>query len=112
VTEQKSAPVKRKTEPAIKISASWTPSEAAASELSGKAFGKISPLRIRGGRLTINAAISMGDGKPASVIRAYERVEELRRELEDVGTVHSFSSGPGAVPVGEAEKLPDPEQDE
>ena len=104
------APARRKTEQAIKVSASWTPSERVAGLIGREAFGPASPLRIRGGRLTLNAAIAIGDGKGDRVIRAYARAEELQRELEAIGTVHSFTTTPGAVPAGEAEQLPQPEE--
>ena len=107
MTEQTSAPARRKTTQAIKVSASWTPSENAALNFNASAFGKASPLRIRGGRLTINAAIAIDMTDPAQAARVAARVAELRKELEATGTVHSFTAVAGAVPVGEAEKLPD-----
>jgi hypothetical protein len=97
---------RRKTEQAIKISASVTLGAGPADFASAHVFGDKSPLRIRGGRLTINAAIAIGDGKGDKVIRAYARADELERELAAIGTVHSFIRQPGAVPLGEAEQLP------
>lgn len=111
MTDQTTAP-RRKTEQAIKISASWTPSVSAAFDMSVKGFGVKSPLRIRGGRLTINAAIAIGDGKGDKVIRAYARADELEAELAAIGTVHSFNRQPGSVPAGEAEQLPEVPADE
>jgi hypothetical protein len=109
--EVKTAP-RRKTEQSIKISASWTPDGACADMMKDNAFGPASPLRIRGGRLTLNAAIAIGDGKGDKVIRAYARADELERELAAIGTVHSFNRQPGAVPAGEAEQLPEEPSDE
>lgn len=100
------APVRRKTEQAIKCSASWTPGDNMALNLNAKAFGKASPLRIRGGRLTINAAIAIDMTDPAQAARVAARVAELRKELEAIGTVHSFTTVAGSVPAGEAEQLP------
>ena len=107
MTETTSAPARRKTEQAIKISASWTPGEDAALGMARMEFGKESPLRIRGGRLTINAAIAIDMTDPAQAARVAARVAELRKELEAIGTVHSFSTVAGAVPAGEAEQLPE-----
>lgn len=101
------APVRRKTEQAIKISVSWTPGDNMALSMNAKAFGKASPLRIRGGRLTINAAIAIDMTDPAQAARVAARVAELRKELEAVGTVHSFTTLAGSVPAGEAEQLPE-----
>ena len=99
------APVRRKSEQAIKIAASWTPNEATADFMGGQTFGAVSPLHIRGGRLTINAAILADHGNPAMMTRVAERVAELKAELEAVGILHSFVTSAGAVPVGTAERL-------
>lgn len=107
MTEQTSAPARRKTEQAVKISASWTPNKNVAGDMSDDTFGVASPLRIRGGRLTINAAIAIDMTDPANAARVAARVAELRKELEATGTVHSFSTVAGAVPAGEAEQLPE-----
>lgn len=96
----------RKTEQAIKVSASWTPSETAAAIINRWTFGEASPLRVRGGRLTINAAIAIDMTDPAQAARVAERVAELKRELEATGTIHSFVTQAGAVPAGTAERLP------
>lgn len=97
----------RKTEQAIKVSASWTPSETAAAIITRWTFGEASPLRVRGGRLTINAAILLDMTDPAQAARVAARVAELKRELEAIGTVHTFITQAGAVPAGTAERLPD-----
>jgi hypothetical protein len=96
----------RKTEQAIKISATWTPDEHMAERLGATAFGERSPLRLRGGCLTINAAILLDLTDPAQAARVAMRVVELRRELEDCGTVHTFTTQAGAVPLGMAEYIP------
>lgn len=98
----------RKTEQAIKISASWTPNETTTAIMGKWAFGERSPLRIRGGRITVNAAIHLDLTDPAQAGRVAMRVVELRRELDDTGTVHSFTTQAGAVPAGSAERLPEP----
>ena len=100
-------PARRKTEQAIKIGASWTPGKDAAERIEDKIFGRGSPLVIRGGRLSISAAIAIDMTDPAQAARVIERVTELRKELEATGTVHSFTTQAGAVPVGEAEQLPE-----
>ena len=107
MTETTSAPARRKTEQAFKVSASWTPGDNAATAIARQFFGKASPLRIRGGRMTINAAVALDMTDPAQAARAAARVAELRNELEATGTIHSFTTIMGAVPVGEAEKLPE-----
>lgn len=107
MTEPTSATARRKTEQAIKVSASWTPSEMGARAIRSAVFGANSPLGIRGGRLSINAAISIDMTDPAQAARVAARVAELRKELEATGTVHSFTTQAGAVPVGEAEQLPE-----
>lgn len=101
------AETRRKNEQAIKVSASWTPDERIAGLLGLKAFGAASPLRIRGGRLTINAAIAIDMTDPEQAARVAARIAELRQELEATGTVHSFTTQAGAVPAGTAERLPD-----
>lgn len=96
----------RKTIQAIKVSATWTPGQMEAIAVSRTVFGQATPLHIRGGRLTINAAISIGDGSPDQVVRAYARAEELKNELEAHGTVHSFNTQAGAAPTEQVEVLP------
>lgn len=105
--EAETKQARRRTEQAIKVSASWTPGDNAATAIARQIFGKASPLRIRGGRLTINAAVALDMTDPAQAARAAARVAELRKELEATGTVHSFTAVAGAVPAGEAEKLPE-----
>lgn len=107
MTETTSAPARRKTEQAIKISATWTPDAGAANKINAAIFGRLSPLAIRGGRLTINAAIAIDMTDPAQAARVAARVAELRKELEATGTVHSFTTLAGSVPAGEAEQLPE-----
>lgn len=107
MTDQSTAaPARRKTAQAIKISASWTPGDDAANGIAKAEWGKNSPLRIRGGRLTINAAVAIDMTDPHDAVRVAERVAELRRELEATGTLHTFTTQAGAVPAGEAEQLP------
>lgn len=102
----------RKTEQAIKVSAVWTPGAVEADGLSQGMWGQKTPLRIRGGRLTINAAILTDHADPAHAVRVAARIAELRRELEATGTVHSFTTMAGAVPAGSAERLPEPQEGE
>jgi hypothetical protein len=96
----------RKTEQAIKIGASWTPGPAASAELGPFIFGKATPLAIRGGRLTVNAAILSDMTDPGHMTRVAERVADLKRQLEALGTLHSFTTQAGSVPAGTAERLP------
>lgn len=112
MSEQKTT--RRKTVQAIKISATWTPSEMGARALRSAVFGDASPLHVRGGRLTINAAIAIDMTDPSQAAQVASRVQELRRELEAKGTVHSFITQAGAVPVDAVEHLPmhPPQQDE
>lgn len=109
MTEEKTT--RRKTTQAIKISATWTPSEQAASGMNVELFGRASPLHIRGGRLTINAAIAIDMSDPSQAARVATRVQELKRELEAIGTIHTFSTQAGSVPFDAVEYLPEP-QDE
>ncbi len=96
----------RKTVQAIKISATWTPGPVESISVVRGIFGQSTPLSLRGGRLTINAAISIGDGSPKNVIRAYDRAAELQRELEAAGTLHTFHTQAGAAPTEMVEVLP------
>lgn len=107
MTETTSAPARRKTEQAIKISATWTPGANEADTVARGIWGQKTPLSIRGGRMTVNAAIHLDMSDPHNAVRVSERVAELRKELEATGTVHSFVASAGAVPAGEAEKLPE-----
>ena len=107
MTETTSATARRKTEQAVRISASWTPGKDVTEKIEDKIFGRGSPLVIRGGRLTINAAIAIDMTDPAQAARVAARVAELRKELEATGTVHSFTTLAGSVPAGEAEQLPE-----
>lgn len=95
----------RKTEQAIKVSATWTPSETKARIMSGQVFGNGSPLDIRGGRLTINAAIAIDMADPAQMTQVAQRISELRADLEATGTLHTFGTQAGAVPVGTAYRV-------
>ncbi len=109
MTDQTSSPkAGRKTEQAIKISATWTPDERTAGSMAEMCFGTMSPLMIRGGRLTINAAIAIDMTDPMQAARAAARVAELRQELSAIGELHTFSTQAGSVPAGTAERLPDP----
>lgn len=96
----------RKTEQAIKISASWTPGPVEAAGISKGLWGQKTPLLIRGGRITVNAAIAIDMTDPAQAARVAARVQELKRELEATGILHSFTTQAGAVPAGTAEQLP------
>ena len=107
MSKEETAAPRRKTEQAIKVSASWMPSEMGARAIRSAVFGANSPLGIRGGRLSISAAIAIDMTDPAKAARVAARVTELRKELEATGTVHSFTTQAGAVPVGEAEQLPE-----
>lgn len=107
MTEKTTPAPRRKTQQAMKVSASWTPSAAHAAPMMGEVFGAATPLRAVGGRLTINAAIALDMTDPSQAARVAARVQELRKELEASGTVHSFVVAAGAVPVGEAEVLPE-----
>lgn len=111
MTEQATAaaPVRRKTEQALKVSATWTPNEHASAAIRAKIFGVKSPLHVRGGRMTINAAIAIDMTDPAQAARVAARVAELKGELEAMGTLHTITTQMGAVPIGEAEHLPSPE---
>ncbi len=102
-----SAGGRRKTEQAIKIAASWTPHDDTGAVIAAHVFGANSPLRIRGGRITINAAIAIDMTDPAQAARVAARVSELRKELEATGNVHSFATQAGSVPAGTAERLPE-----
>lgn len=97
---------RRKTVQAIKVSATWTPSDMGARVIRSGIFGDKSPLHVRGGRLTINAAIAIDMTDPSQAARVAARVQELKRELEAIGTLHSFSTQAGAVPADAVEHLP------
>ena len=71
-------------------------------------FGKNSPLHVRGGQLTLNAAIAIDMTDPAQAGRVAERVLELKKELLATGTLHRFTTQAGSVTAGTAERLPAP----
>lgn len=106
MTTTTSATPRRKTEQAIKISATWTPGTVEAHGVSMAMWGQKTPLRIRGGRLTINASVLLDLSVSGSAARVEARIAELRKELEATGTVHNFVTQAGAVPAGTAERLP------
>lgn len=93
----------KRTEQALKVSASWTPDEETAEHIMAGVFGERTPLTLRGGRLTINAAVACDFAVAGQAASAEKRVQELRKELEARGKLHGFSVAAGAVPVGEAE---------
>jgi hypothetical protein len=97
---------RRKTEQAVKIAATITPNAETAKRIGAAIFGEKSPLFVRGGRLTINAAIGLDLTKPGSAQRAQDRVLELQNELAAIATVHTFTTQAGPVPDGQAEVLP------
>lgn len=105
-TNQRRGP-RRRSEQAVKISATITPKPETARKIGEAIFGAASPLFVRGGRLTINAAVAFDLTKPGSAARAEARVLELRTEIEAVAEVHSFTTAAGAVQAGSAEVLPD-----
>lgn len=104
--EEKPVP-RRKTEQAIKISASWTPIGEVAAKMAAQVFGDKTPLAFIGGRLSVNAHIAADMADPASMVRVSERVAELKQELAGTGILHSFITQAGAVPAGKAERLPE-----
>lgn len=107
MTDQTTAPIRRKTEQAIKISASWTPTGETAAKMAAQVFGDKTPLAFIGGRLSVNAHIAADMADPASMVRVSERVAELKQELASTGILHSFITQAGAVPAGKAERLPE-----
>lgn len=102
---------RRKTTQAIKIAATLTPNAKTAEAIAATIFGKASPLFVRGGRLTINAAVALDLTKPGSAARVEARVQELRREMDEIGKLHTFSTQAGAVPEGQAEVLSEVAED-
>jgi hypothetical protein len=103
----------KKTEQALKIIASWTPTSGPSASLPGTAdlmmlavpdFEGMN-LRIASGRLAIHAAVACDFTVPGAAEKASARVQEIKAALESTGTVHSFSATAGAVPVGTAERL-------
>lgn len=96
----------RKTTQALKISASWTPTEEAGIMLARTMFGAATPLRFDGGRIMVKAAIKLDLSDPAMATQVAARAAELRNELEATGKVHSFNTQAGAVPTELVEVLP------
>jgi hypothetical protein len=104
-----------KTVQALKITASWTPDPAAAAAMidavfhdKTKAFG----VRFAGGRMSIKHAIRIDFADPDQATRVSQRVAQIKEELRKAGTIHDFKTTAGAVPVGEAEVLPDEDEAE
>ncbi len=102
-----------KTVQALKIAASWTPDPAAAAAMidavfhdKTKAFG----VRLAGGRMSIKHAIRTDFADPDQATRVIQRVAQIKDELRKAGTLHDFKTTAGAVPVGEAEVLPDEDE--
>lgn len=110
-TTQRRGP-RRRSEQAVKISATITPKPDTARKIGEAIFGAASPLFVRGGRLTINAAVAFDLTKPGSAARAEARVLELKTELDAVAEIHSFTTAAGAVQAGSAEVLPEPAEGE
>lgn len=102
----------RKTTQALKISASWTPKADAGVALARHIFGANTPLRFDGGRVMVKAAIKLDLSDPRMAQPVADRAAELRRELEAMGTVHSFTTQAGAVPTELVEVLPQPKSEE
>lgn len=89
----------RKTGQALKISATWTPSEAVNDPKARAAFGIPSPLRFEGGRMRVVCAIGLDTRVPATVLAASERAAQIEKALAAAGTIHTFSTEVGRVPL-------------
>lgn len=100
-----------KTVQALKISASWTPAPAAADKIVAAVFGKTPAkgAKIAGGRIAIKHAIQIDFADPAQASRVSERVAQVKEALSAIGELHDFKTTAGAVPVGTAEVLEDPD---
>ena len=77
----------RKTTQALKISASWTPTEEVGIRLARSTFGAATPLRFDGGRIVVKAAIKLDLSDPAMATQVAARAAELRKELAHAETV-------------------------
>jgi hypothetical protein len=97
----------QKTTQALKIVASWTPNPSEARGMLADVFGAENRLQYSGGRIRLLHAIKLDFSVPADAVRVSERAAQIKAELEEKGTLHSFATFAGAVPVEEAEILPD-----
>lgn len=102
-----------KTVQALKISASWTPTPAIAAKMIAAALGKSDAkgVTFHGGRLSVKHAIKIDFSDPTQATRVSGRVAEIKAALEGNGQVHGFITTAGAVPVEEAETLPEPKEE-
>lgn len=100
-----------KTTQALKISASWTPERGIADRMIEAAIGKTAAKAVAfsGGRLSLKHAIKIDFADPAQATRVSARVADIKAALETTGELHGFTTTAGAVPIEEAEVLPDPE---
>lgn len=94
----------KKTTQCLKISASWTPEEAEAADMTAAMFaGSVrAPLSYHGGRLSLKAAFKTDYANPDHMNALSARIAEIKASLEDTGTLHSFEVSAGAVPNDEA----------
>ena len=96
----------RKTVQALKLSASWTPTQPPDQTLARQAFAVPAPLRFEGGRHRMVAAFRIDTRDPQSVLRASTLAQEIRDELAGTGTLHSFITEVGRAPTDSVTDLP------
>jgi hypothetical protein len=100
--------VTKKTVPALKISASWTPvGDVAARMMAAAMEGTAAPgVRFMSGRIGVAAAIEADFADPSIAARVATRASEIRKALEARGTVHDFRTSAGREFRHKTEALP------
>lgn len=91
----------QRTVQAIKIGVSFTPN-VMDQNAARAALGIPHPLYIRGGRMTLNAAIQIDGNDPDSVTAAAHMVKRIQTALAEAGTIHKLTTQFGRVPADQA----------
>jgi hypothetical protein len=80
----------RKTVPAQKVVAVWSPFEYTAP---------VGCFRLAGGKIRLEAAVAADMSDPKAMIRNAEFIEEARQMLASSGILHSYSVTAGRAPA-------------
>lgn len=93
-----------KTTQALKVTASWTPHASVAQAILAGVF-PATGFKMTSGRLSLAHAVQADFTDPAHATRVAERIAQIKAELAEKGTIHSFTTTAGRVPIEEAEVL-------
>jgi hypothetical protein len=99
----------KKTVPALKIQASWTPIGEIAERMMRAALAGTGAegARYTSGRLGVAHAIKADFADPAQASRVATRAAEVKAALAATGTLHDFRTSAGRVLPEHAEELAD-----